>query len=328
MNKPNIFNYAYPELSQDAFVCWLLNWGNPESLTINQGLHDLSHTLIKAFFDKHRRKLPARIEKIETIMGYLHIDIILIINGCIIIPIQDKIYNRENPVQLAHYLQLLKDDGYDGQNMLPIYLQTGAKANHKRLKDSGFLPFSGKELMDILNQGAHIKNDILNDFISHLKELENLVQSFLERSLNKWHLYSWHGFYDYLQDKLGDGEWDAVSGPINSFLGFWWHWNNEKDYALYLQLEKADLCFKIDVYNKKRRAELKHKWEDRFFKASEGSSVKLVEPVYQKDNAITVVMVDGDYRRADKDGKIDLARTLDVIKEVQKIYDKAVKNFK
>jgi len=326
MNKPNIFNYAYPELSQDAFICWLLNWGNPEFLTINEDLHHLSHKLIKAFFDKHNRKLPLQIKKIETIMGYLHIDIILIINGCIIILIQDKIYNRESPDQLAQYLQSLKDDGYDEQNMLPIYLQTGAQGNYKRLKESGFLPFSGKELMDVLNQGEHIKNDILNDFITHLRELENLTHSFLERSLNKWHLYSWHGFYDYLQDKLGDGEWDAVSGQINSFLGFWWHWHNDKDYALYLQLEKADLCFKIDVYSKKKRAELKRKWSDRFFKASEGSSLKLADPVCQKDNAITVAMVEGDYRKTNKNGKIALEKTLNVIKEAQNVYDKAIKN--
>ncbi|HQP14310.1 MAG TPA: hypothetical protein PLN58_06455 [Bacilli bacterium] len=324
MNKPNIFNYAYPELSQDAFICWLLNWGNPEYLAINEDLHDLSHKLIKAFFDKHSRKLPARIEKIETIMGYLHIDIILIINGCIIIPVQDKIYNRESPAQLAQYLQLLKEDGYDVQKMLPIYLQTGAQANHKRLKESGFLPFSGKELMDILNRGEHIKNDILKDFITHLRELENLTKSFLERSLNKWHLYSWHGFYDYFQDKLGDGEWDAVSGPINSFLAFWWHWHNEKDCALYLQLEKADLCYKI-IY-KEKQVELKREWRDRFFKAAEGSSLKLVDPICQKDNAITVAIVEGDYRRTSKNGKIDLKKTLDVIKEAQNIYDQAIIN--
>ncbi len=74
--------------------------------------------------------------------------------------------------------------------------------------------------MDVLNQGEHIKNDILNDFITHLRELENLTHSFLERSLNKWHLYSWHGFYDYLQDKLGDG--DGMLYPVRSivFLDF------------------------------------------------------------------------------------------------------------
>ena len=140
-------------------------------------------------------------------------------------------------------------------------------------------------------------------------------------------MYSWQGFYNYLQTELHEGQWDVVSNSRNlldCFLGFWWHWNNEKDCAQYLQLEKDELCFKINVDDKKKRADLKLKWRDRFIKASEGSPVKVIKPVLQKDNAITVAVVDGDYRRADKDGTIDLAETLVVIIEAQKIFDKAV----
>jgi len=56
------------------------------------------------------------------------------------------------------------------------------------------------------------------------------------------------------------------------------------------------------------------------------SPVKVIKPLLQNDNAITVAIVDGDYRRADKNGKIDLARTLDIIKVAQNIYDKAMKD--
>jgi hypothetical protein len=328
MHKPNIFNLETRELSQEAFIGWLLTWGDPETLTINEELYKLSRKLLEGFFNKHNRKLPSNIKKYEISMGYRYIDILLKINGSIIIPIQDKIYNRDSPDQLSRYLQLLKDEGHDGRNILPIYLQTGAQGNYKRLQETGFLPFSRKDLLNILNQGADIKNDILNDYIAYLNEIESEMQSFLNLSLNKWHLYSWQGFYNYLQTELGDGEWDAVSNPSNSFLGFWWYWNNDNDCAQYLQLEKDELCFKIKVDDKKKRADLKLKWRDRFIRASEGSPVKVVKPVFQKDNAITVAIVDGDYCKANKDGKIDLAKTLDVIIEAQKIYDKAVKDVK
>lgn len=26
MTKPNIFNFATSELSQDAFICWIISW--------------------------------------------------------------------------------------------------------------------------------------------------------------------------------------------------------------------------------------------------------------------------------------------------------------
>lgn len=108
-------------------------------------------------------------------------------------------------------------------------------------------------------------------------------------------------------------------------MGFWWHWHSDNNCEKYLQLEKSDLCFKIKVHDKKKRADLKIQWSNRFIKASEGSLVKVVTPLFQNDDAITVVVVEGDYRKADKDGVIDLNGTLGVITEAQKIFDKAVK---
>ena len=29
--KPNLFKYATSELSQDAFICWLLEWAKPQN---------------------------------------------------------------------------------------------------------------------------------------------------------------------------------------------------------------------------------------------------------------------------------------------------------
>ena len=327
MNKPNIFNLETRELSQEAFIGWLLTWGAPEALTSNAELYKLSRTLLEGFFKKHNRKLPSKIKKYEISMGYRYIDILLKINGSIIIPIQNKIYNIERPDELSRYLKLLKEDGYDGRNILPIYLQTGAQGNYKRLLETGYLPFSRKELLNILNAGKDINNDILNDYIAYLEQIENGMQSFMHLSLNRWHMHSWQGFYSYLLIELHDGQWDVVCNSTDwrdCFLGFWWCWNNYNDCAQYLQLEKDELCFKIKVYDNKKLAYLKCKWSDSFIKASEGSPIKVVKPVLQKDNAITVAVVDGDYRRADKDGKIDLNKTLDVIIEAQKIFDKAV----
>lgn len=324
MNKPNIFNCATREMSQEAFIFWLFGWSNSDAMTINPELHNLSRKLLEAFLSKHGKTLPLRIKKIKIIGGFYNIDIILEINDSIVIPIPDKIYNRESPDQLLQYIQILKEDGYSEQNILPIYLQTGAQGNYEKLKRIGYSTFSRKELLDILNKGKVINNDILRDYIEYIKEFENITQSFMHLHLNQWHLYSWEGFYNYLQAKLGDGEWDAVSSPHKTFLGFWWHWHSDNDCEKYLQLEKSDLCFKIKVRDKKKRRDLRLKWSERFIKEAEGNPIKVVKPTYQNDNAITVAVVDADYRQADKKGMIDLDKTLDVIIEVQKIFDKAI----
>lgn len=331
MNKPNIFHGVICEVSQDAFMFWLLAWSDPEALNINAELHKLSHKLLGSFFAKHDREFPSPIKKIDICGGYRNIDILLRINDSIVIPIKDNIFNRGNPGQLIKYIQYLKEDGYAEQNILPIYLQIKSQGNFKRLREMRFMPFSRKDLLGVLSLGKDIKNDILHDYIEYLEEIESAMQRFLHRSLDQWDiLFSWQGFYNYLQNELGDGEWDILSNASNSFLGFWWRWHNDEDCAQYLQLERVygnpELCFKIRVNNKKRQTSLKWKWCHRFLQASEGSPIKVVKPVYHNNNDITVAVVDGDYRKTDKDGKIDLNKTLDVIKVAQNIYDKAMKD--
>lgn len=39
MNKPNIFEIATSELSQDALITWLLQWADNKYSQINKNLH-------------------------------------------------------------------------------------------------------------------------------------------------------------------------------------------------------------------------------------------------------------------------------------------------
>jgi hypothetical protein len=38
MAAPNLFHYATSELSQDAFICWLLDWANPDNKEKDEAL--------------------------------------------------------------------------------------------------------------------------------------------------------------------------------------------------------------------------------------------------------------------------------------------------
>ncbi len=327
MDKPNIFNCATQEASLQAFLYWFLQWNDPRTMTINYDLHKLSRKLLEAFFNKHNIKPLAQIDKINLSGGYLHIDVLLTINDAVVIPIQDKIYNRESPDQLISYIQELKDcdDEYRNKIILPIYLQTGTQGNYKKINEAGFRPFSRKELLEILKSGEGISNDILKDYIEHLEGIENLTQSFMHRRLDDWDsIWCWQGFYNYLQDELGDGEWDVITNPYKTCLSFWWQEDRDNDCEKYLQLDKEILCFKIRVYDKDKRTNLKSKWSERFIKAAEGSSIRVVKPSLLDDHDITVAVIEGDYRRIDEDVKIDLNKTLNVIMEAQKVFNKAL----
>jgi len=63
MKKPNLFSYATSELSQDAFICWLLSWGAPEHKKSDFNLYECAISLITSFFDKHEITVPEKIEK-------------------------------------------------------------------------------------------------------------------------------------------------------------------------------------------------------------------------------------------------------------------------
>ena len=57
MNHPNLFSFATSELSQDAFICWLLSWENPKISESDKELHQCAIAFIKALFKKHKKSV-------------------------------------------------------------------------------------------------------------------------------------------------------------------------------------------------------------------------------------------------------------------------------
>ena len=47
MGKPNLFEFATKELSQDAFICWLLTWAHPRHRTDDEVLHRTGRALLE-----------------------------------------------------------------------------------------------------------------------------------------------------------------------------------------------------------------------------------------------------------------------------------------
>lgn len=327
MKRPNIFNYATSELSQDALICWILSWSNPDAISLDKSLHELSRRLLQAFFAKHEKEFPT-IEEFKIERQYKNIDILAIINKKIAIPIEDKRNSREHSDQLTRYMQILLNDEYSIENCLPIYLQTGEQGDFKKIMDAGFKPFLRAELLNVLKSNANIKNNILSDYIEYLEEVEKQVQSFnylkqAEWGKDEWGGYPGQGFFTYLQNKVGAGEWNYVSNPIGGFLGFWWHFAGDDECEQYLQLEENKLCFKIYVEDETKRAGLRSKWSERIINASKNSSLKLLKPILRNGHTMTVAVAERDYRQFDSDGKINLEKTLIEIRKAEEIIDEA-----
>ena len=85
MDKPNIFKYATKELSQDAFIFWLLDHANPKYENVNQALKNCALSLISEFFKLENKKIPEKIEQFSLSKQYKNIDILLKIKNFSII---------------------------------------------------------------------------------------------------------------------------------------------------------------------------------------------------------------------------------------------------
>lgn len=80
MCRPNLFSYATSELSQDAFVCWLLKWAKPQYKNPDAELHKCAVKFIQALFAKHDKAPPA-FRNIEIHKQRKKIDVLISVNN-------------------------------------------------------------------------------------------------------------------------------------------------------------------------------------------------------------------------------------------------------
>ena len=172
----------------------------------------------------------------------------------------------------------------------------------------------------------------LRDYRDYLERWERSTSCFRhwkEDDQSAWSWASWEGFYQYLEDTLGDGDWRYVPNPSGGFVGFWWNSipvNGSEGPEIYLQLE-ADLkkrrhllCFKVYSPEKKRWQELKWHWHKRILEAGDG---RVERPrVMRAGSTSTVGHWKGEWI-AFNNGTIDLSRTVANLRVGEQIISRA-----
>lgn len=205
----NMFKYATKELSQDAFICWCINWINYDK---NK---NLGKQILKLIIGNKIKELNYDDIEVQIRRQYYNIDILLVINRKFFIIIEDKIDSSEHN-QLDNYkkklINLLDEDNckkseienirkrksklnivnFNKNNIFTVYLKTG-NFNEKDLKVVADNKVGGKELLETLEQymNNNKKTDIsyiVNDFIKALREKieladENRPDKFIGKKL-------------------------------------------------------------------------------------------------------------------------------------------------
>ncbi len=328
--QPNLFKFATSELSQDAFICWLLSWADPKYQHVDTNLHLCGKYLIKAFFNKHDNPLSVAIEKVEVRKQDSYIDVLCIVNEQFAIIIEDKTQTTSHGTQLADYLAKIEKRSFDKENIFPIYFKTYDQGSYSHVEANQYKVFSREDFQSILDEGHRmgINNAIFQDFRLHLKGIEDRVQSYLEPNVGKWHSQAWTGFYMALQKNLNPGQltgnWKKVNNKSGGFMGFWWGVSCKP----YLLLAHEKLCFKMDAKNlnpnhpKKDRDDwCKYLRESN---TSLGLNLDFKKVRFSKKaKAKTLLIIDKDYRNFDPQGRIDIAATIAYLKQVEELVKKA-----
>ncbi|MBA7589980.1 hypothetical protein ES708_32079 [subsurface metagenome] len=328
MMKPNIFNVATKELSQDGFFTWLLQWADPSNDNYNKELCDCAQDFVKKLIAK-QIDYKTEIKKVKAGRQWKNIDIWAEVNDEVLIIIEDKTFTGEHSNQLETYKKTATEWCQEhNYKLVCIYLKTGSEAliSLDKITNKGFAVVDRPELILFFNEHPLVKSDIYTDFIERLQSFEVLENSFKNLTIKEWHWNSWQGFYQFLQTKIDVTGWRYVANPAGGFLGLWWHFLEWKNYNVYLQIEQGNLCFKIgEVYD--NHSSVRNECSSIIMKhAQQKGNHEIVKPQrFGSGTYMTVAIIERKDWLGDDDSILDKGKVVDKLKEYEKFIDECVK---
>lgn len=320
--KPNLFTFATSELSQDAFIAWLLAWADPCHAQHDVALHGTAAILLDRLLTLCGIARPDVIASVMVQRQYKKIDVVVVINGCIAIGIEDKVHTAEHSDQLERYQTILRD-AFHPKNVGAVYLKTGDQGSYEKVRQAGYARFNRSDFLAALQSGLNLglKNEIVFEFISYLESWNTAVDGFRTAPLDQWNKdrRRWIGFFLLLERHLSGVDWKFVPNKSGGFMGLWWHWRGNR----YLQLEGEKLCFKIQVEKEDdRRAE----WEALHAVLMQKHTrfpLSLKRPRFKSGKWMTVAVLSRDYRATNEAGLFDLGGTLVTLHLAEQLLDVA-----
>ncbi|HEO99420.1 MAG: PD-(D/E)XK nuclease family protein [Acholeplasmataceae bacterium] len=319
--KPNLFKYATSELSQDAFICWLLEWSNPIYKNTDMTIHSIGVKFLDSIFDKSEHSKPRTYVKVTVIKQELHVDVLVIVNDTFCIIIEDKTNTINHSDQLKRYKEKIGNK-HSELIILPIYFKTGDQSNYKDVIDNEYHVYTRKDLLSVLPENS--SNDILNDFRNYLQTIENNVQSYQNTAIGKW--ASCKGFFIDLQQRLQDGDWNYVPNPRGGFWGFWWSFQDVEDYRIYLQLEyeKHHFALKVKITYRSKKEKIDKKllahWKTRILNDKIRKPKKVVSGKWS-----TIGIVEGnDFIVKGSEEIIDMEQTVKKLQSIEQLLIKII----
>lgn len=166
LEKNNLFSFATSELSQDAFICWCLNWINYPN--------EVLYPMAKDIFSELLKEKNLENEKVKILRQYKKIDVLVILkNSKKAFLIEDKTYTSERSEQIKRYKENIQNDFKEEiNNIETVYFKTGFwfSDDYQTASDENKvnIKINRKDFLDILDKYRG-KNQILDDYCEYFK---------------------------------------------------------------------------------------------------------------------------------------------------------------
>ncbi|WP_418752971.1 PD-(D/E)XK nuclease family protein, partial [Faecalitalea cylindroides] len=201
----NLFNYATSELSQDAFLCWLLSYAQNKDYNGDDAkLKKCAQSLIKVFllgqkvfFEKDLIEKDLIVKKIEKQWKY--IDVLVTLESDKKIIIEDKTYTTDHDNQLERYKDKFKNEA---NNIFGVYYKTGFCCE-TIINDmyKGYYFFDLNKIKEFFEKYDDIDNAVFNNYRDFIMEYHKERNNFIGLPVSKWTPTMIQGFYDNLVKK-------------------------------------------------------------------------------------------------------------------------------
>lgn len=246
--KVNLFDFATKELSQDAFLLWLVSNAD-KHYQEDESLHKVAQSFVRALIGSYKKEIVSvKVEK-----QWKHIDVAFSVNDDLFVIIEDKAgaclhgdqlerYQNDATERAGHEDRTLKCVYFNSKNPVAEELRVVNKTGYFHLQRTCFL----KVLDNYIG-----KNAILIDYREWLHAIEDATESYKTLPITEWTCLAWQGFYEWLRTQIEDCNWNYADNQAGGVWWFQWNVGNiQGGLDFYLQFEHhpdkgvSRLCFK------------------------------------------------------------------------------------
>lgn len=254
----NLFRYATSELSQDAFICWLLSYATEPGWNEDVQIRECAVALLCKILEAKNRHWTNNTHVTRIYKQYRSIDVLVQIDDLYVI-IEDKTFTGTHDNQIFRYKKTLVDDGIDPQNIICVYYKIEEQPQPEAEVD---VEFTRDNLLSIFRcfKGT-INNPIFTDYLDYLEWIDYEISSYEHLPIFEWSPRAYIGLFKHLCNTILEHEnrsWGYVSNQTGGFMGLWWDNILSKDELksigldeehdnLYLQIEDDIITVKYSM---------------------------------------------------------------------------------